>query len=395
MVKLQKVLNQQYSALILVCFTIFMDNLLLSMITPIIPYYMNTFGASQSQVGMLFAIDAAGLLFSTPLWGIISDRYGRKIPILFGLVGLIISTVFLGFGNNLIELYIARLMQGISSAATWTSGLALLADIFPSEERGKSMGILMTSASAASLLGAPVGGFLFEYGGIHFPFLIAAGLIILNILGFVFFLKFPSIQPQEKISIKKFLKNPNVIIICIIVLVGDGALAMIDPILPTFLSKSFAASPTVIGLLFAVATVAYGISSYISGYISDKTNKYAVMIAGLILISITYPFIILSKTLFQEFIAVFFVGASVGIALTPTLSAISDIVDLEETKSYALAYAIFDIFFALGILLGPIIGGSLADLIGIKYTIFGASGFIALFALSLVFIINIFTKKAA
>jgi len=392
---LRKLLSLQYRALILVCFTVFMDNLLISMIIPIIPYYSNKFGASQSEIGWLFAIDAAGLLLSTPFWGILSDRYGRKFPILFGLVGLVISTILLGFGSNLTELYIARLLQGISSAATWTSCLALLADFFPSEERGKSMGIVMTTISAGSLLGSPIGGFLFEHGGIHFPFLFTASLLILNILGFVLLLKFPSIQPQEKISIVKFLKNPQVIIICAIVLVGNGILSMIDPILPTFLEKSFAASPTIIGLLFGLATIAYGISSLVSGYISDKTNKYAVMIAGLILIAITFPFLVLSKTMLQEFIAVFFVGASVGIALTPTLSAVADIVDMEETKSYALAYAIFDIFFGLGILIGPIIGGSLADALGIKYTIFLASGFTVLFTFFLVFSINIFKKRTA
>jgi len=77
---LRKLLSLQYRALILVCFTVFMDNLLISMIIPIIPYYSNKFGASQSEIGWLFAIDAAGLLLSTPFWGILSDRYGRKCP---------------------------------------------------------------------------------------------------------------------------------------------------------------------------------------------------------------------------------------------------------------------------------------------------------------------------
>lgn len=391
--RLAGLLSQQHRALVLASFTVFLDNLLLSMIIPIIPFYIDKFGASQSQIGLLFAIDAAGLLITTPFWGIVSDRYGRKFPIIFGLIGLAVSTVFLGFGTNLTELYIARLLQGICSAATWTSSLALLADFSPSEERGKSMGIVMASISVGSLLGSPIGGLLFETGGFSFPFTFTAFLIVLDLLGFIFLLKFPSVQPQEKLFIVRFLKNPKVIILSAIVLVSSSTLSIIDPILPAFFEKTFAASPLIIGLLFGTATLADGISSYISGYISDRTNKYAVMIIGLIFIAITFPFLVLSKFLWQEFLAVFFVGASVGIALTPIMPAMAEIVDDEKSNAYASIYAIFDMFFALSFLVGPLIGGFLADLFGIKYTIFLASGFIVFFILFLVCFFNIFTKK--
>lgn len=77
-------------------------------------------------------------------------------------------------------LLFARVLQGIAAAASWTAGLALLADVYPAQQRGKVMGIALSGQALGTLLGAVVGGWLYEWGGFRLPFLVAAGLALLD-----------------------------------------------------------------------------------------------------------------------------------------------------------------------------------------------------------------------
>lgn len=357
----------------LVIFTLFIDTLLYSLIIPIIPNYITRLGASQTVVGLLFGSYAVSLLITSPLWGILSDRVGRRIPIILGLAGFAASTVFFAFADSIPELFIARLLQGIASAATWTSSLALLADLFPSNERGKVMGLALTAISAGSLLGAPMGGFLADLGGYVTPFLTVTVLIIIDGLAFTFLIKDSQKSAEEKTNILVLLRNRKVLLISAIIFVANGILSLLEPIFPIFLEKSFNASITSIGLLFGIATLAHGITAPVSGNLADRYGHFPVMFCGLALIALTIPLLVLSGTLFHEAIAMFLVGASVAAALSPTLSAIANVVDQQETKSYASAYAIFDIFYALAMILGPIAGGILADLLGLRISVLAVS----------------------
>lgn len=386
--------RSQFIGLALVAFTLLLDTLLYSLIIPIIPVYITKMGASQSIVGLLFGSYAFSLLITSPLWGILSDRIGRRIPILLGLSGFAASTIFFAFADNIVELFIARLLQGVASAATWTSCLALLADLFESSKRGKVMGIALTALSAGSLIGAPIGGFLSDIGGYMMPFVVVTGLIILDGLAFAFFVKVPRKLIEEKANIIDLLCNRKVLMISAIILIANGVLSLIEPILPIFLEKSFNASSTSIGLLFGVATLAHGISAPISGNLADRYGNFPVMLVGLAAIAIVLPLLVISNTMLFEGIAMFLVGISVAAALSPTLSAIASVVDQQESKSYAVAYAVFDIFYGMAMLLGPIAGGILADMFGLKLSVFVVSS-VLLFMILLVILSNNFYKRTS
>ncbi|GIO17404.1 hypothetical protein J18TS1_05040 [Oceanobacillus oncorhynchi subsp. incaldanensis] len=148
----------QKSALFVVTLAIFTDMLLYGMIVPILPDYADSLSISQTAIGILFGSYAAALLIATPVFGVISDKVGRRGPMLWGILGLTLATLLFAFANTFWLLLICRILQGIAAAATWTAGLALLADFYPSKERGKVMGIALSGQAMGTLLGPTFGG---------------------------------------------------------------------------------------------------------------------------------------------------------------------------------------------------------------------------------------------
>ena len=77
---------------------VFVDVLGFSLILPLLPYYANTFGASDTVVGLLLGANALTQLVGAPIIGRLSDRYGRRPLLLLSLTGTVISFLLLGWG---------------------------------------------------------------------------------------------------------------------------------------------------------------------------------------------------------------------------------------------------------------------------------------------------------
>lgn len=162
--------NKQKAALMVVGLAVFIDMLIYGLVVPILPRYADSLGATQTEIGFLFSSYAIALFIATPVFGLLTDRIGRKTPLLWGLIGLIASTLMFAIAHTFWLLVVARALQGIAAAMTWTAGLALLADLYPSEERGKAMGLALSGQAAGTLLGPTIGGWLYQWGSYQLPF---------------------------------------------------------------------------------------------------------------------------------------------------------------------------------------------------------------------------------
>lgn len=363
---------------------LFLDMLLYSVIIPLTPYYEETFEASPMMIGLLFSSYSITLLITTTYFGKLTDRIGRKKPIIMGLVGLIVSTIVFSHPIHFEWLIIARALQGIAAAATWTAALSLLADLFIKKERAIAMGFAMTSMSAGTLLGAPVGGFLIEMGSYKTPFYtISALLFAVVILAAIYLKEEMRNNVQEPKKITDLLKQRAVIWILAIMFISEGTMTMLEPILPMYLSSTFSGNSLFIGLMFGVLTLAYGVMAPISGVLINKYTPSRVVLIGLLLVGLFLPFIVLAQSALQMIIALLLVGASMGLAVSPTLTMLGNTQGSSDQNAYGALYGLFNIFFAVSAIIGPFLGGALADVFTSKITILIASGTIFLCALGL------------
>jgi MFS transporter, DHA1 family, solute carrier family 18 (vesicular amine transporter), member 1/2 len=350
------------AALLVVAIAIFTDMLIYGLVVPILPNYASSLGASQTEIGILFGSYAVTLFIATPIFGALSDKLGRKNPMLWGLIGLAGATILFAFADSFWLLMLARSLQGIAAAATWTAGLALLADVYPQEERGKAMGIALSGQAAGMLLGPTMGGWLYELGGYYLPFFIAAGIALIDgLLRIILLRDLPESKAETLPSPFKLLGNRELIIVTCVVIIGAAIPSVLEPTLPLFLQEKMELTPGVIGLLFAVPTIAYGIVSPIVGSMTAKIGNVKTIAIGLVLTAIAFPLVTLSTSILAQIGALALLGASMGTVLTPCLSHLTVVSEKIQANSYGMTFAIYNIAYSIGMMVGPLIGSILVQ----------------------------------
>src|SRR3954471_7056455 len=115
-------------AVALVTLATFADIVAYSVAVPVLPDLSRRLGASPTIIGFLFASFGVTLLTLSMPMGAVSDRIGRKAPMVGGLIALAAATLLFAFADSLPWLFAARLVQGGADAITWVVGFALIAD---------------------------------------------------------------------------------------------------------------------------------------------------------------------------------------------------------------------------------------------------------------------------
>lgn len=107
-----------------------------------------------------------------PIFGKLSDMYGRKRFFIFGLIVFLIGSALCGTANSIIQLSIYRAIQGIGGGALMPIAFAIVFDIFPIEQRGKMTGLFGAVFGMSSIFGPLLGAYITDYIGWHWVFYI-------------------------------------------------------------------------------------------------------------------------------------------------------------------------------------------------------------------------------
>lgn len=165
---------------------VFIDLLGFGLILPLLPYYAETFGASDTVIGLLVASYAAAQLIGAPLLGRFSDRWGRKPVLLVSLAGTLVGFLLLGFAQTLLVLFLARILDGLTGGNI-SVAQAYITDVTDEDSRAKGLGLIGAAFGLGFILGPATGGTLSQFG-YAVPALAAAGLVTVNLLMVAFWL---------------------------------------------------------------------------------------------------------------------------------------------------------------------------------------------------------------
>ncbi|MCH2214625.1 MAG: TCR/Tet family MFS transporter [Flavobacteriales bacterium] len=174
----------------------------IGIIIPVLPTLITELSgeglSKASQIGgWLMGAYALMQFFCAPALGALSDRHGRRPIILIALFGLGIDYVFHAWAPTLIWLFVGRILAGISGAS-FTVATAYIADISAPEKKAQNFGLVGAAFGLGFILGPVIGGLTAEYG-VRVPFLVAAGLSLLNFLYGLFILP-ESLKQENRIK---------------------------------------------------------------------------------------------------------------------------------------------------------------------------------------------------
>jgi EmrB/QacA subfamily drug resistance transporter len=119
---------------------------------------------------------------SIPIWGKLSDIYGRRTFFILGMVIFLIGSALAGTSQNMTQLIIYRGIQGVGAGAMMPIALAIIGDIFPPAERGKWQGLIVAVFGLASIVGPTLGGWITDNWGWRWVFYVNMPVGVIAIL---------------------------------------------------------------------------------------------------------------------------------------------------------------------------------------------------------------------
>ena len=167
---------KRLSVLMLVAFV---DMMSLMIIWPLLPLYAVNLKATATTVGLLAASFPIAQLVSSPVWGFVSDRYGRRPALLVGLGASAFAYVVFGFAHTVWLLFVSRFVQGLGGGTTGVVQAYVVDTMLP-RERAKALGWLSAATSAGVIIGPALGSFMHRFGEAA-PGLFASALVLINV----------------------------------------------------------------------------------------------------------------------------------------------------------------------------------------------------------------------
>lgn len=193
-------MNQREAKLGFIFVTLLLDILGLGLIIPVLPKLIESFTnnnveSASTVYGIMIAVYALMQFVFAPVLGSLSDQYGRRPVILISLLGAGLDYLLLAFAPNLAWLFVGRVIAGIT-AANITTASAYIVDVSAPEDRAKNFGILGVAFGLGFIIGPAIGGLLGDVG-LRVPFLVVAGVTLLNWL-YGYFVLPESLKPENR-----------------------------------------------------------------------------------------------------------------------------------------------------------------------------------------------------
>ena len=156
-------------------------------------YITQKFSVGMTQAGILLGMSSLFGLIGSTIGGALTDKFGRKQLILFGLVFSAISSLSLGLVDSLSAMYPLMIFVGLLSSVSHPAHDAMIADILPDKQRQEGFGILRVVGNLSWIIGPTIGGFL---ANINFFYLFLIDAVISCIVAAIIFRVIPETKPE-------------------------------------------------------------------------------------------------------------------------------------------------------------------------------------------------------
>jgi multidrug resistance protein len=362
--------------------TVFVDMIGFLIVLPLLPFYAEKLGADPVDVGALISIFAAAQLMSAPLWGRLSDRYGRRPMILGGLMISAVSYLLFESASTVWLLFLSRFVQGMG-AGTVGVVQAYLSDSVPSQDRAKALGWLTAATSAGVMLGPAIGSLSAAYGLIG-PGYLAAILCVLNFLFAWRWLPESSTRTagQRRKSPKgatreammEVLRHPTTGVGALVWIYALGMMAFMamNGVLALYLERRFGVDEKSIGWFFVyVGGISLIMRTLVLGPMVRRFGEMGVLRAGAVSMAMSLALLPLCRNFLELGLAVLLMPVGTALLFPTTTSLVSRRASADQT---GLVLGVQQLFGGVARMIGPIWAGVVFQKVGIRSPFWVAAG---------------------
>lgn len=266
------------------------------------------------EIGLLGAAQYVGVLCFVFLSGHLSDRYGRKLVLMVGLVVFTVFTWLIGIAGSFLEAFLFRLISGFGEGIFWPVAMAAVAAYFK-ERKGLALGIFYVGFDAGSVAGLSLGGLAYSISGNwRAAFVAAPSLGLLAIVGAAWLKSKFTSSGEEAARIRfgkdalELLRQRNVVLMMAFALLATWASVWQVVFLPYyfFTVLHFGILPS--ALFSAVVSISGGAGKLILGATSDLWRRNRLLAAISCAVLVSYAFFFATSNPFLDLLVAIVMG---------------------------------------------------------------------------------------
>ena len=278
--------------------TILLSGLGFGLVLPSFLFFAGNLGASPAVATTIIGLFSVGQFLASPVWGRMSDRFGRKPMLIFSLAGQTASYVLLAFADSLWMLALARGLNGLT-AGNLPVAMAYVTDITPPEKRAGGLGLIGGAISLGFIVGPALGGILggsdAETANLFWPAITASAICFLTCIAGIIFLR-ESLSPEQRekaatarktesqwAATRRVMRQPALAMMVLAGFMVYTAMALFETIFPLWSGARFGWGPREVGLIFTYLGLLVGlVQGVLVGRLVPRVGEGRLVTIGLI-----------------------------------------------------------------------------------------------------------------
>jgi predicted MFS family arabinose efflux permease len=344
-------------------------------VTPAFPRISEDLGVSPQAVGLLIsAFTVPGALLA-PFFGVLADRFGRKLILVPSLLLFGIAGAACGLARQYELLLVLRVLQGVGGAALGSINLTLIGDLYEGQRRTAAFGYNAGVLSIGTAVYPAIGGALAMFAW-YMPFFlpivaVPVALMVLTVLD--------NPEPTSQAALGDYLREslavvrqPRLLVvfaagITVFVLLYGAHLTYV----PFLLERSFGATPLGIGAVFAAASVATAVASFSLGSLARRFGASSLIRGGFVLYIGVLLLVPLAPSLWILVPLAMLFGFANGLTIPSLLNLVAATTSVEHR---GVIMSVNGMLLRLGQTIGPLFAGAAFGLVGMTGTFWVSAG---------------------
>jgi MFS family permease len=346
--------------LALVSSIIFVDALLFTALTPLVPKYAEEFDLSKAGAGLLVGAFGAGALFGGIPGGLAAARFGPKQAVVGGLMLLSLASFAFALADSAPALGVARFVQGFSSTTTWAGALAWISVTAPQERRGEIIGTAFGAAVFGAVLGSVFGG-LAEAMGVGLAFTLV-GIVTLAFAAMAASGRSARAEAVSLAGLARAFRDQRFLGGLWLNTLPAMLFGLLVVLAPLALADAGWSTLAIASVFFVAGLVEVVINPVLGRY-TDRVGRLLPIRGALAASALVAAALAAGSQAVTIAVLVCAGAVSFGSLYTPGMSLTSHRAE-NAGLAQGLAFGVMNTAWALGALLGPTVGGALADSAG-------------------------------